>query len=144
MKQFIHKIASTILALIVLVSSFSFTVNKHICGGEIANTTLFVSADNCGMDMNVCENKLLAQEESKTSLKQEPCCKNISEFIQGNDNNQQAKEFQLDIPTIEFLTTFIYTYINNFQKENTLFEYVTYKPPLVFKDIQTLFQVFRI
>ncbi len=140
MKQFLNKIASGFLALIVLLSSFSFTINKHICGGEVANTTLFISADNCGMEMQTCENK---SSKQVTSFQKEPCCKDISELIQGNDNNQQAKEFQLNIPTLEFLTTFIYTYLNNF-KETTSLKYVTYKPPLVFKNIQSLFQVFRI
>jgi len=56
MKAFLYKILSFSMALIVLFSSFSFTVNQHICGGEVANTTFFIDADNCGMDMNVCKN----------------------------------------------------------------------------------------
>ena len=141
MKQFFHKIASISLALIVLLSSFSFTINKHICGGEIANVTLFVSADNCGMDMNVCKK---GTSKSNTSFQKEPCCKDISEVIQGNDNNQQAKQFELNLPQMKFLTAFVFTFINKFQEENTISSYSVYEPPSVYKNIQTLFQVFRI
>jgi len=140
MKQIFHKILSISLTLIVLLSSFSFTINKHICGGEVANMTLFISADNCGMDMQVCKNEA---SEKQTVIDKEPCCSDISELIKGNENNQQAKEYQLEIPQMEFLTAFIYTYITKF-KETTVSQYVMYKPPLVYKNIQTLFQVFRI
>jgi len=141
MKDLFHKISSIFLALIVLFSSFSFTVNKHICGGEVANTTLFIDADNCGMDMQVCENKL---SNKQTSIDKEPCCKDVSEVIQGNDNNQQAQVFQLNILQMEFVTAFVYTFVNRFFEESTISSYVLYKPPLVTLNIQTLFQVFRI
>ncbi len=129
------------MALIVLFSSFSFTVNQHICGGEIANTTFFIDADNCGMDMNVCENN---SSEKQTSFDKEPCCKDVSTVIQGNDNNQQAQQFKLDFPFLEFVSTFVYTTIVRFQDSIEIFSYAMYKPPLVYKNIQTLFQVFRI
>ena len=141
MKQIIHKILSFSLALIVLLSSFSFTVNQHICGGKVANTTFFVSADNCGMDMKVCK---MGTSKKQTSIQKEPCCKDVSEVIQGNDNNQQAQVFHLNISQIQFVTAFVYTYINSFQEERSISSYSMYKPPSVYKNIQTLFQVFRI
>lgn len=144
MKQLIHKTISLFLALVVLLSSFSFTINKHYCKGEIVNTTFFVNADNCEMNINVvCENTDFSIK-MKSKIQQEPCCKNTSELIQGNDNNQQAQEFKLAIPQVEFLTTFIYTFINNFEETLNVSTYVTYKPPLVLKNRQTLFQIFRI
>ncbi len=141
MKQFFHKILSFSLALIVLFSSLSFTINKHICGGEVANTTFFIDADNCSMDMQVCETDA---SKKQTSVDKDPCCKDVSEVIQGNDNNQQAQSFHLDIPQMEFLTAFVYTFVNYFQETSTVSQYVNYNPPLVYKNIQTLFQVFRI
>jgi len=141
MKQFIHKIASFSLALIVLFSSFSFTVNKHICGGEVANTTLFVDADNCGMDMQVCKNDISAKQ---TSIEKEPCCDDISEFVQGNDTNQQASVFELSLTQVKFLTSFVYSFVLNFWKNTSLVVFKNYKSPLIYNNIQSLFQVFRI
>jgi hypothetical protein len=143
MKDIGSKILSITLAFIVLFSSFSFTVNKHFCGGEVVNTTLFVDADNCGMDMTVCENDSSTFDVSKTVIKKEPCCENTSEIIQGSKIEQQSIQ-ALELPQIQFLTAFVYTYINNFKETTSVSEFVTYKPPLVGKDIQILFQVFRI
>lgn len=129
------------MAFIVLFSSLSFTMNQHVCGGEIANTTFFIDADNCGMDMNVCKNDTSKQQ---TSVDKEPCCKDISTLIQGNDNNQQAQHLSLQIPQLEFATAFVYTYVLRFKEISSISLYAMYKPPLVYKNIQTLFQVFRI
>jgi len=116
-------------------------VNTHVCGGEVANTTLFVDANNCGMDMQVCKNE---PSKKQTSIDKEPCCKDFSKVIQGNDNNQQAKSFQLETSQIEFLATFVYCYINIFSEESTISSYNLYEPPSVSKNTQTFFQVFRI
>jgi hypothetical protein len=96
------------------------------------------------MDMNICENNLSVRAESRTTIDKEPCCNDISELIQGNDNNQQAREFQLNLPQMEFLTAFVYTFISQFQEETSIPSYSMYEPPSVYKNIQTFFQVFRI
>ncbi len=142
MKKFLHKIASISLALIVLLSSFSFTVNKHICGGKVANTTLFVSADTCGMEMNVCENE--SSNSKETSIQKEPCCKDVSTTIQGQDNNQQAQSLDLNFLQVLFIQAFVYSFVLKYQNTTSISKFVDYEPPLVHKNIQILFQVFRI
>lgn len=137
-----HKIVSFFLAVIVLFASFSFTVNKHICGGEVVNTTLFVSADTCGMNMNVCEKDTINKKE--TSIQKEPCCQNITKVIQGNDNNQQAQQVNLSFPQVQFLQAFVVSFVLKYQEITSISNYVHYSPPLVVTNVQTLFQVFRI
>ena len=143
MKNIIHKISSFSLALIVLFSSLSFTVNKHYCGGEVINTTLLVSADNCGMNMNVCENELQNNKQT-TSVEKEPCCKDTTQVVDGNDTNQQAQQMNLDIAQVQFVQAFVYSFVLNFQLPTNFSEIIDYSPPLVSNNIQTLFQVFRI
>ena len=143
MKNIIHKISSFSLALIVLFSSLSFTVNKHYCGGEVVNTALLVSADNCGMDMNVCENKL-QNDKQTTSVEKEPCCKDTTQVVDGNDTNQQAQQMNLGIDQVQFVQVFVYSFILNFQLPTSFSKIIDYSPPLVSNNIQTLFQVFRI
>jgi len=43
----VRSISAVILAIIVLVSSTSFMVGMHICGGEVQNIALFGKADGC-------------------------------------------------------------------------------------------------
>ncbi len=142
MKEFLHKIASISLALIVLLSSFSFTVNKHICGGKVVNTTLYVSADTCGMEMNVCKNTPSKRKE--TSIQKEPCCQDVSTTIQGQENNQHAQSLELNFPQVLFVQAFVYSFVLKYQNTTSISKFVDYAPPLVHKDIQILFQVFRI
>ena len=144
MKQIVHKIASFSLALIVLFSSLSFTVNKHICGGEVVNTTLFVSADTCGMEMDICKNEL-QKDKQTTSVEKEPCCKDTMQVVQGNDTNQQAQQMNLDIAQVQFIATFVYSFVLNYQLPTNTSKIVDYSPPpLVRNNIQSLFQVFII
>jgi hypothetical protein len=143
MKQKLHQITAFSLALIVLVSSVSFTVNKHICGGKVANTTLFVSADNCGMDMAICETK---PASSKSSLEKEPCCKDVSEFVQGNDIPQQALQVT-SLTKSDFVFQLVNAYVAKATRitteKQTLLRF--YRPPtLLKKHRQDFLQVFRI
>jgi len=144
MKQKIQQITAFSLALIVLISSVSFTVNKHICGGKVANTTLFVSADNCGMDMAICENN--TSSSKKTSLEKEPCCKDTSEFIQGNDIPQQAVQAST-ITQSDVIFQLINSYVAQATRINTEKQTLLrfYRPPiLIKKHRQDFLQVFRI
>ena len=143
MKQKIQKITAFLLALIVLISSVSFTVNKHICGGKIAHVSYFAPADSCGMQMDTCENK---NSTKKNTLQKEPCCKDVSEFISGNDIPQQAIQ-SIHIPQVVLVSPLKAAY--SIQTIRTPFEKPTnlkyYRPPiLVKKHRQDFLQVFRI
>jgi len=127
------------MALIVLFSSFSFTVHSHICGGEIADVSYFLEADSCEMEMNVCEN----DNSSQHQVKKEPCCENISNIIQGNDNNQQAQP-TLEVAQAQFLAAFTISYISLFDEAKTAPFFNEYSPPLVVKNIYKLDEVYII
>ena len=140
LKQVLHKIGSILLAFIVLFSSFSFTLHEHICGGETADSSFFIEADSCGMDdMELCENGSTEQQ-----VKQEPCCDDHSEIIQGNSNNQQAQQ-ALEIPQAQFLAAFVISYNNLFESVATkTILYRDYAPPLVVKTIYKLDETYLI
>ena len=139
LKQILHKTGSILLAFIVLFSSFSFTVHQHICGGEIADTSFFLEADSCGMDMEVCKN----EPATTPQVKQEPCCNDHSEIIQGIDTNQQAQH-TLELPQAQFLAAFIISYSSLFDEVKTASFYNEYSPPLVVKNIHKLDETYII
>lgn len=144
MKQLLKQISAFLLALIVLFSSFSFTVNKHICGGEIASASLFLPADDCGMQMAVCENK--QAENQDDDLHNEPCCKDVQEYIQGNQLEQQALD-TFAVNQIDVLLDLIGDYTQEIAttvqvKQQEVIRYVP--PNLLHKHTQAYLQVFRI
>lgn len=143
MKQKTQHITAVFLALLVLFSSVSFTVNKHICGGEIASVAYFVPADDCGMQMAVCENY---SSNKKTSFDKEPCCKDVSEIIKGNTIQQQALESITIAQPAAIIVPFITIQTNTANFFTSVRNSVSYyqPPPLIKQHRQDVLQVFRI
>jgi hypothetical protein len=139
MKKVFHKILSLILAFTVLFSTISFTVEKHICMGEVTDATYFISVESCGMTVEDCEMAIDAQEK----VQKEKCCQDIQELIPGNQNEQQAIDsFELD--QVQFILAFASTYLDLFEENTDQVTFKYYTPPLVGKDINVLYQTFLI
>ena len=51
MKQIFHKISSFLMAIVVLFSTMSFTIDMHYCGDSLVETAIFKKAKGCGMEM---------------------------------------------------------------------------------------------
>ena len=138
MKQLLHKIFSTVLSLIILLSTFSFTVDKHYCGDFLVNTSLFTKAEGCGMDMQ----KTVSEDGCETIKKN--CCKNETTYIEANTIEQQALDKQV-VEQVFFVAIFVKSYVSLFEeKVSDEFTFHFYKPPLIQKDIRVLFENFRI
>ncbi|WP_241244275.1 HYC_CC_PP family protein [Flagellimonas marinaquae] len=136
MKQVFHQIMSAVMALMVLASTVSWTVDKHLCMGRVMDISLFLHADDCGM-----ESAMTAMEDDNV---QNPCCEDESFTITGQDNLKLSwNDFDWDHQV--FLVTFAHSYAELFVplKERPL-PNEQYPPPKLVKDIQVLDQVFLI
>jgi hypothetical protein len=128
MKQVFHKIVSILMALVVLFSTMSFTINMHYCGETLMDSAIFQKAETCGMEM---ENPLT----DGCSITKKNCCSDEVLILDGQE------ELQLQVDSISFdqqvfIASFIYTYINLFEGlENNVSSFEEYKPPLVVKQI---------
>lgn len=138
MKQLFSKIASILMAIVVLFSTMSFSFSEHYCGDHLVDVGLFSKAESCGMAMETA-----AADSDCNSIKKD-CCSDIVKQIEGQSNLKI--DFQsLSIPQQEFVVAFTYSYLNLFEgTENTDVPFSVYSPPLVDKDISVLYQVFRI
>ncbi len=124
--------------MLVLFSTFSFTLEKHVCGGEIADYSFIGNLERCGMPDTDHNNT------DETALNKISCCQDIIETIEGS-NDELAVVKELDVQQEQFITTFIYSYSNLFEslaKNNVPFK--QYEPPIVTKDIQLLYDIFLI
>jgi len=102
MKQYLSKIASFFLALMVLFSTFSFTVEKHYCGESLMDVSFIGDADTCGMDME------------KRSAKKKNCCKDEVHYMEGQDELQQIQSDDLNFSKEQFLVSFYISYTDLF------------------------------
>jgi len=116
------------MALLVLASTVSWTVDKHICMGRVMDISLFSHAEGCGMDMEM----------------EKSCCDDESFTVQGQDDLKISFE-KFDLDQQVFLVSFVQTYFHLFEidsEEPSTFS--EYNPPPLIRDVQVLDQTFLI
>jgi hypothetical protein len=131
-KQFLHKGFSITLALLVLFSTVSFTIEKHFCGDVLVDVSMFVEADKCAM-------------EAEEMLQKKNCCKDEVDVIQGQDELKITSFEDIDFNQQQFVVLFTCSYLSLFKslpKKNI--PHKGYSPPNLVYDLQVLNQVFII
>ncbi|WBL21940.1 HYC_CC_PP family protein [Zunongwangia sp. HRR-M8] len=137
MKQFFAKIFASIIAVLVLFSTFSFTVEQHFCGKKLVDSAVFTKAKTCGMEMN-------SATSAETSITKKSCCTNKKLEVKGQDTLKQNFN-NLDLQQQLVITGFVYSYLQLFEfSEPDFIPFKDYSPPNLVCDIQLQDQVFRI
>lgn len=133
MKTALHKALSYSLAVLVLVSTFSFTVDKHFCGSVLVDKAIFSEAKTCGMEM--------AQDPT---IDKDSCCTNEKTEIEGQDELKISFD-SLNFDQQVFLSSFTFSYLNLFEGlPQQIIPFRDYSPPMLVSDIHVLDQVFLI
>lgn len=138
MKEIFRNITALSLACLVLVSTMSFTINKHFCGDHLVSTSIILNAESCGME------KQKPSPRKDCNILKKNCCKDEIQLVEGRN------DLKLDFSDLNFqqqivVTSFVITYINLFEGlETQIVPFKDYSPPLVVKDIQLLDEVFLI
>lgn len=126
MKQVFHKTMSLCMALVVLCSTMSFTINMHYCGDTLVETVVFKKTKGCGMEMQ-------KPTSEGCAITKKNCCDDQQLIVEGQDELQ----LQMDKLSFEqqlFITSFFYAYSNRFEDlEKNLVSYKDYKPPRVIR-----------
>ncbi|MDT0606767.1 HYC_CC_PP family protein [Croceitalea rosinachiae] len=136
MKNAFQKVVSVSMAFLLLLSTVSWTVDKHLCMGRVMDIAFFVKADDCGMEAAM----VLLEEEGYENH----CCDDETFVMQGLDDlklNFNDFNFDQQIFLVVFTTSFSYIE-NNLEREKLSYEY--YPPPILVRDIQLLDAVFLI
>ncbi|MGB6269864.1 MAG: hypothetical protein WBF67_12735 [Olleya sp.] len=131
----LHKGLSVLMALLVLFSTFSFTVEKHYCGDHLVDSAIFSKAKNCGMEVS---------KTDETTIKKKSCCKDIVEVIKGQD--QLKLNFNdLDFKSQFVFTAYVYAYFTLYQSlPKPIIPHKNYSPPNLIIDYQVLHDVYII
>ncbi len=138
-KQFIHKVLSVLMALLVMFSTVSFTIDMHYCGDTLVETAIFHKAKGCGMEMDK------GIVNTGCSITKKNCCKEEQIIVKGQDELNVTVFEDLKFDQQSFLTTFIISYSNLFESfPKEIIPFKDYSPPNLISDIQVLDQVFII
>nr|WP_262910955.1 hypothetical protein [Flaviramulus multivorans] len=120
------------MALLVLFSTVSFTIEKHYCGDVLVDVSVFTEAQKCGM-------------EALEILQKKTCCKDEVDVIQGQDQLKFSSFEDLDFQQQIFVASLAYAFINLFEGlPQQVVPHKDYSPPNLVADIQVLDQVFII
>lgn len=131
-KAISYKIFSISLALLVLFSTVSFTIEKHYCGDTLVDVSIFFEAETCGM-------------ERKDVLVKKSCCDDEVDIVEGQDELKISSFEDLGFEQQHFLVAFKYAYINGFESlSKEAIPHKEYAPPNLVYDIQIIDQVFLI
>jgi hypothetical protein len=137
-KKIVFKILSIFLAFLVLFSSFSFTVYEHYCGGDLVDSSVFLKAKSCTLEME----KYSPNEDCTNQ--NDKCCSDLVIQIEGQDELKSLTT-NLNFYQQVFNSSFYHSSSSLFEgiiSDNIPFK--NYSPPVVNNDFMVLFQTFLI
>ncbi|MGY8915461.1 MAG: HYC_CC_PP family protein [Flavobacteriales bacterium] len=138
MKRFFFKISSFLIALIVLFSTFSFTVVQHYCDDDLFDFSFFGNAESCGMEIQQ------ATDSHRYNLGKKHCCDDVTFSVSGQHDLKLSFD-KISFEQQQFVVSFVYSYLNLFQGlQKNIVPFNLYPPPLLVKDIHILDQTFLI
>lgn len=129
-------ISALFFALLVLVSSTSFTVGMHFCMGEFQNIALFTKAAGCEKEL-----ELPACHRHTTA----PCCEDETITLKGNDFKESIAKFKTVTPDLVEVATAVLVLSEVIPSAPLLLkDFYHYDPPLRSWDLTVAHQVFLI
>jgi hypothetical protein len=138
LKLVLHKAFTSLLAFLVLFSTFSLTVEKHFCGSNLVDVAVFTSVKKCG-------DYIEKSSSNKSELTKKSCCKDEFQVFSGQ--NQLDIKSPLDISAFnkQFVAAFLVTYSNLYKSlPKITIPNLYYNTPDLVIDIQVIDQVFLI
>ena len=136
METGLHRSISVVLALMVWLSTVSWTVEKHLCMGKVVAVSWFAAAQDCSAKESSCI-------PSKNEL-QHTCCADESFTLKGQDTLKHSW-YDLDLKHQCVLVFFTHSYLTPFTLLEALpVPHEKYPPPILIRDLPLLDQVFLI
>lgn len=134
MKQKTNKIGAVLMALVVLISTMSFTMHKRYCNDYLVDITLFSKSESCIIVAN-----------NDCCVVSETCCDHEQIVVDG-----QNELLSKDVNNLQVTKQFFVRNSTNFRLKNFEFksrnniQYKDYIPPAMIFNKQVIHQVFII
>ena len=131
-----HKSFSVLMAILVLFSTVSFTVEKHFCGDVLVDVSVFTEAEKCAME---------EFEKELEAITKKSCCKDTVDVFEGQDELLVKSFDDFDFEQQVFVASYFYSYINLFEGlPGQVIPHKDYSPPNLVPDLSIAHQVFLI
>ncbi|MBT8237987.1 MAG: hypothetical protein HKP38_01140 [Croceitalea sp.] len=124
------------MAILLLLSTVSWTVDKHLCMGRVMDIALFASAEDCGMKTTM--------QLRESSDVQNHCCDDESFTLEGQDDLKLSWT-DINLNQQVFIFAFTTSFLNELEPQSSKsISSETYPPPLLVRDKLVLHQKFLI
>lgn len=139
MKETFGKITAFLMALMVLFSTMSFSVDMHFCGDHLVDFSFAEKVDTCMMtEMSKSSGECTVMEMEMD------CCSDVEVTMEGQ-NDLKISFNQLTFDQQVFVASFVYSYIDLFEGiDENIVPFKDYSPPPLIRDVQILDQSFLI
>jgi len=130
-----QQLISVAMALLLLISTLSISIEKHYCGDTLVDVSIFA-------DVQKCES---GATDQSSILMTESCCKNVIDLHEGQDELSLEKTKVLNTNQKVFIMSFahVFSELKTLESQhNSAFKY--YPPLKPVRDIQVLNEVFLI
>lgn len=137
MKQYLHKIGAISMALLLLFSTVSFSVDMHFCGGDLVDLGFFEKEAKCGMILPDAPNGECLMSFMDCCSDQELVQEGLDELLVSVENLTPEQQ--------KFIVTFISVFtFSNFNSPRKIIPLKDYSPPLLTHDFQVVNATFII
>lgn len=137
MNKFLHSVLSSCLALVVVLSTLSFTIEKHFCGDNLIDISMFANAKTCGIEEMPASCGVNTMEKS--------CCKDEIKLVEGQDELKVSTFDTLEFQQQLFVRAFSFSYVGLYESlPKKSIPNKDYSPPCLVWDIHSLDEVYLI
>ena len=130
----LHKVFSILLAVLILLSAFSFSVDTRLCSTVLSASVSSTKVKSC------CSSSF----EKVSKVVQDSCCQNKLIYVDGL-NQFDGVSVSLESPSLEIFEVVTNNSVNfvNYHASNS-FSYPNYIPPNLVMEPQIEYQTFLI
>ena len=140
MKKGLHKSLAVLMAVLVLFSTMSFTVDMHFCGYHLVDFSFSKNTKTCMMKAPKAPS---SPSCSPIEMKMH-CCSDVALVFEGQEDLKMTMD-QLSFDQLLFVTTFVCSYNYLFDAfDEHIVPFKDYAPPPLIRDIHLLHQLFLI
>lgn len=136
MKSFISKISSIVMAIVIVLSTMSYTIDMRYCDGDLLDTAVGTSTD-------ICDSEFHAAAAKNCCKVKENCCSIEQIIVEGLDALMSYTYDDLKFEQKYVHVAQYYSYLQPFKvfAKNIVPNYGN-SPPRIVSNIQKLHQVY--
>jgi hypothetical protein len=121
------------MAVIVLLSTMSFTVEKHYCGDFLVDVSFIGNVEKCAVDSG-----------EASAVKMKDCCSDEVDHIEGQDELQKENHQQLTVEQQYILLSFSVDSVVCCLDSRDSKDLTSTSPPKLHQNLQIFYQTFLI